>query len=131
MPVNKPDELDRMYADAFNKKDLNLLVSLYEEEAVHIVPLAHRPVKGKAAIREALEHSLRVRGTMTLETTYCYQNEEIALLRSKWRMAGTAPDGRAVEMDGVSSEVARRQGDGNWLYVIDHPLGADPKEHAR
>jgi ketosteroid isomerase-like protein len=131
MPVTNPKDLDRVYAEAFNAKDLEGLLSLYEAEAIHVGPLSHQPVQGKAAIREALEHSLAVRGTMTLETTYCYQAGDVALLRSHWRVAGTAPDGRPVEIEGSSSEVARRQANGGWLYVIDHPLGADPKEHAR
>jgi ketosteroid isomerase-like protein len=131
MPVSNPQDLDRAYADAFNAKNLDALLALYEENAIHVGPLSHEPVKGKAAIRDALEHSLRVRGSMSLQTTYCYQNGEIALLRSNWAVTGTAPDGRPVELHGVSSEVARLQPDGSWLYVIDHPLGADPKEHAR
>jgi hypothetical protein len=27
-------------------------------------------------------------------------------------------------MEGESAEVARRQPDGRWLYVVDHPMGA-------
>jgi ketosteroid isomerase-like protein len=131
MPVTNPQDLDRAYAEAFNAHNLDALLALYEEHAIHVGPLSHEPVKGKAAIRDALEHSLRVRGSMTLETTYCYQSDDIALLRSKWRVAGKAPDGRPVEIAGISSDVARRQKDGSWLFVIDHPLGADPKEHSR
>ena len=131
MAVTDPRELDRAYAAAFNAHDLEALLALYEEGAIHVGPLSHEPVQGRAAIREALEHSLRVRGQMTLETTYCYQNGDLALLRSHWRVAGQAPDGRPVEMEGSSSEVARRQASGEWRYAIDHPLGADPKEHAR
>jgi ketosteroid isomerase-like protein len=29
-----------------------------------------------------------------------------------------------VRMDGVTSDVLRRQADGRWLFVIDNPWGA-------
>ncbi len=131
MPVTKPDDLDRVYAEAFNAKDLERLLALYEPDAVRVEALSHQQERGREAIREGLEHSLRVRGEMSLQTIFCYEAGDIALLRAKWRVAGTAPDGRPVQLEGVSVEVARRQPNGEWLYVIDHPLGADPKEHPR
>jgi ketosteroid isomerase-like protein len=32
----------------------------------------------------------------------------------------------AVDVQGASAEVIRRQPDGTWRYVIDHPFGAAP-----
>lgn len=37
---------------------------------------------------------------------------------------GTDGDGNAVDLRGVTSELLRRQADGSWKYVIDHPFGA-------
>jgi ketosteroid isomerase-like protein len=50
---------------------------------------------------------------------------DVALLRSKWSLAGTGPDGKPVAMSGNGTEVVRRQADGTWLFVIDNPAGAD------
>jgi ketosteroid isomerase-like protein len=36
---------------------------------------------------------------------------------------GTGPDGKPVKIEGQSAEVARRQPDGTWLFVIDNPHG--------
>ena len=42
---------------------------------------------------------------------------------SKWVLEGTGPDGKPIKMEGQSAEVARRQPDGTWLFVIDNPFG--------
>lgn len=33
-------------------------------------------------------------------------------------------DGKPLSMSGKTSEVLRRQPDGRWLYIIDHPADA-------
>jgi len=48
---------------------------------------------------------------------------DIALTTSKWVLEGTGPDGKPMKMEGQSAEVARRQPDGTWLFVIDNPYG--------
>jgi ketosteroid isomerase-like protein len=48
---------------------------------------------------------------------------DIAFTTSKWVLEGTGPDGKPVKMEGQSAEVARRQPDGTWLFVIDNPYG--------
>ena len=36
---------------------------------------------------------------------------------------GTMPDGSPAELGATTAEVARRQADGTWLYVIDNAWG--------
>jgi ketosteroid isomerase-like protein len=43
---------------------------------------------------------------------------------AKWTLNGTSPEGGPVEIAGQTSDVLRRQSDGNWLIVIDNPFGA-------
>jgi ketosteroid isomerase-like protein len=43
---------------------------------------------------------------------------------NRWTLAGTRPDGAAIEMKGVSADVLRRRADGSWGIVIDDPWGA-------
>ncbi len=38
---------------------------------------------------------------------------------------GTGADGAPLNMKGKSIEVASRRPSGEWLFVIDHPFGAD------
>ena len=51
---------------------------------------------------------------------------DLALLRSAWTITGTDSSGRPFEPTEHSSvEIVRREPDGAWPYVIDHPFGAD------
>lgn len=47
----------------------------------------------------------------------------VALHLAPWTMTGTLPDGTPVSQTGLSVAVMRRQPDGAWRMVIDHPYG--------
>jgi ketosteroid isomerase-like protein len=121
----RPQDIQRHFAEAMNSGKIEAVVALYEPEATLVVPPAGPPVTGHAAIREALESVLALKGKMVLDTTYCIQSGDVALLRGKWHLTGKGPDGEPIIMEGESAEVARRQPDGRWLYIVDHPRGAD------
>ena len=120
----KPDDIQRHFAEAVNSGDIDAVLALYEPGATLVIPPSGPPVTGLSAIREALERVLALKRKMVLDTTYCIQAGDVALLRGKWSLTDTGPLGESVTMEGESAEVARRQPDGRWLYVIDHPLGA-------
>ena len=50
---------------------------------------------------------------------------DLALMHTPWTM--TMPDGSSPA--GTTAEVARRQADGSWKYVIDNPDGSAPLSH--
>jgi ketosteroid isomerase-like protein len=62
---------------------------------------------------------------MTMSTSYVVRTGDLALLRGEWRLSATEPKGKEIELKGKNIEVARRQQDGGWLFVIDHPFGTD------
>jgi ketosteroid isomerase-like protein len=123
MAENKPEELHQLFAEYFNAGNLDSLLSLYEEEAI-LAANPDRVVAGQEAIRTALEGILALKGRMELKTRWVMRSGDIALLSSEWHLQGTDAEGKVVEMDSRSVEVARRQEDGRWLYVADHPFGA-------
>jgi ketosteroid isomerase-like protein len=65
-----------------------------------------------------------LKGQVELRTKHVVQHGDIALLRAAW-LNGTRPDGKSVEMTHGSAEIVRRQPDGSWRYIIDHPFGSD------
>ena len=87
------------------------------------MPAPDQAVSGHAAIGEALKQFQSV-GKMTAETRYCVESGEVALASATWRIDGTGPDGKPVEVQGTSADLLRRQNDGRWLLVVDHPFGA-------
>ena len=54
-----------------------------------------------------------------------FQAGDIALLFSDWTLSASDPDGNAIEMDGRTAGVVRRQPDGSWLFAIDNPYGTE------
>lgn len=117
---SQPEELHRQFIEAYNAGDLLALLALYEPEARLALQSGELRI-GHDAIRGVLQWFLGMRGTFKLETVSVVEAGEIALLRGNWRLNGTGPDGSPVEMQGNSAEVARRQRDGRWLFVIDQP----------
>lgn len=87
------------------------------------MPEPGRVVSGTKAVREALGGFLAMKPRMTLDVKKLAETAGSALTTSKWVPEGTGPDGKPLRTQGQSAEVARRQPDGTWLFVIDNPFG--------
>jgi uncharacterized protein (TIGR02246 family) len=125
MPARTPEDAHRLFADAFNAGDVEALLALYEPNAA-LCNGAGQPMAGLEAIRQAFEAFLSTKPRIKLETKYAIRVGDLALLRSQWEMTGMDPGGQPLQPSRHSStEVVRRQPDGTWRYVIDHPFGAD------
>ena len=124
MPIAKPEDAHRLFADAFNAGKLEALVALYEPEA-HLISQQDQVQVGHDAIRNTLKEFLALRGKIDMDTLYGFEAGDTALLRSHWSVVGTGPDGKVLEMQGNGVEVLRRQSDGTWRFIIDHPFGAE------
>lgn len=124
MPAHTPEEVHRLWAEAFSAHDLEAVLALYEPDAT-LIPQPGQIVTGSEAIREALSGMLALEPKFDLEFKKSFQADDIALLFSDWTLSGTDPDGNAIEMAGRTSDVARRQPDESWLIVIDDPYGSE------
>ena len=124
MPARKPDEVHPLFVKTMNAGDLDGLVALYEPTAM-LVPQPGQVATGAASIRQALQGFLAMKPKIRIETKFVFPSGDVALLRGKWSIDATGPDGKPTQMAGNSTEVIRRQPDGSWLFVIDHPFGAD------
>lgn len=82
------------------------------------------PQVGTEKLGDSFRTIIGMKGKMSIDTVYAIEADGIALLRGAWSMEGLTPVGKPVTMNGQSIEVAGRQADGSWLFVIDHPFGA-------
>ena len=48
---------------------------------------------------------------------------DLAYLSNTWTLEAKDADGNPTSMGATTAEVARRQDDGRWLYVIDNAWG--------
>jgi ketosteroid isomerase-like protein len=103
----RPEDLGRFFVGRANAGDLEGLVALYEPDAVLSVP-GGAAVTGTDAIRQALRRFLAGSPKVSGESQPALRFGELALTSTRF-------DG------GATAEVARRQPDGTWLWVIDQP----------
>jgi uncharacterized protein (TIGR02246 family) len=126
MAALKPEDCDLLIFEAIKNKDLEAAVAVYEPNARFVLD-SGEVITGQSAIREAL------RGWMELEDaifttelkTFLNADEDLALLRGSWSAIAKGPGGKPTTISGKNVEVVRRQPDGTWRFVIDHPRGAD------
>ena len=117
--VQSPEQLHRVFQEAFNRHDLESIVALYEPGAV--LASVNGPVQGTDAIREQYRGALARHASIDLQTLGVNLAGNLAMLHGKWILHETGPDGRQVRREGRNTETARQQPDGRWLFVIDNP----------
>jgi ketosteroid isomerase-like protein len=78
---------------------------------------------GLAAVREVTQGLLALRPRFDLRVDRVLQSGDVAPLLSPWTMAGTAADGTPLTLPGTTTDVVRRQRDGNWRFAVDNPTG--------
>jgi ketosteroid isomerase-like protein len=114
----EPGDLHREVEGAFNAGDVAGLMALYEPDAVMVGPDGS-PIEGQEAIGALWSSMMVPGGHLSLRTVYAVEWGDTALLRNNWTFTA-----EGVELGSSTAEVARRQPDGNWRYVIDNPFGA-------
>ncbi len=108
-PAAQPNDLGRFFVARFNAGDVDGLVALYEPDATLAFP-SGQIIVGSQAIREVYEELLADKPTIAAgEQQPALFNGDVALTSTR------------LGSSGATAEVARRQSDGNWLWVIDQP----------
>ena len=107
MPACRPEDVHRRLAEAVNAGDLEALAALYP---------AHG---GATPSHDGLRDLLALKPRISVETRSVVRSGKVALLGSRWRLAGTTPEGQAIALSGQGAEVVRRQADGTWRYVVE------------
>jgi ketosteroid isomerase-like protein len=123
MQAMEPSELYELFSSYFSAGAIDLLLTLYEDNAV-MLPAPGQRAKGKAEIREVLQGFLALNGIFNIDEPVVAQTGEVALLMSKWTLKGSSNDGEPVEIEGRTSDVVRQQPDDSWLFAVDNPFGS-------
>ena len=103
----RPEDLDRLFLERANAGDVDGVVDLYEPGAVLVVPPGRLAV-GTEAIREVYAGLLAARPRFTGVIRPAVCAGDIALTST-------------VRTGNATVEVARRQPDGSWRWLIDQP----------
>ncbi|MGH8973821.1 MAG: YybH family protein [Acidimicrobiia bacterium] len=120
MAARTPEEIDPIWAEAFNAGDADAVLALYEPGAAFVIPTGE-VISGLEAIGQTLNGFLAMKPRIDLQTKKVLVSGDTALVFSAWTLSATADDGSAVEMAGNAAIVVRQQSDGTWRLVIDDP----------
>jgi ketosteroid isomerase-like protein len=123
MLTGNPEKTVKEFFRLFSQGDVEAVMAMYEPRAI-LVAQPGQVAEGAAGLRAALNGFLSLKPTLTMGNFRLVVAGDLALSIVKWTLQGTGPDGQAVHMEGTTSDVLRRQGDGTWLFVIDNPWGA-------
>jgi uncharacterized protein (TIGR02246 family) len=120
MAASEPKDLHELFKKYWNSKDLDGMVSLYEDDA--ILAAQGGVAQGLAAIRAQYETFF----TMGAEIDFVgegvsYELGDLALTHGHWKMTA----GGETVAEAKTAEVARRGPDGTWRYILDNPVGGD------
>jgi ketosteroid isomerase-like protein len=124
LKATTPAEAHRFWGEAFNSRDVDTLLSLYEDGAAMLGDPGGSLAQGREGVREVLEGFLSFGATFTLERTKVLENGDLAIVYSRWRLSGGAdPEGKPVDITGETTDVVRQDGEGAWRFAIDNPWG--------
>jgi uncharacterized protein (TIGR02246 family) len=102
MPAHTPEEVQRLFDEAFGSHDLEAVLALYEPDAT-LIPQPGEVVTGTEAIREALSQILAMEPKFDLQFKKAFQAGDIALLFSDWTLSASDPDGNAIAPAGATA----------------------------
>lgn len=118
MAADSAQDLILLFSDRFAAGDIDGLLELYENDAVF--PNHHTTARGPEQIRAVLQGYIDSGAKLEFDGQVAFECGDLALVQNGWKLTTVAGD----EVTGTTVEVARRQPDGLWKYVIDSPDGA-------
>jgi uncharacterized protein (TIGR02246 family) len=110
--------------DAFNRGDVDTLLSFYAKDAV-VAFEPSRKVTGHEALRSVFEHLLKLAPQARNLKAEVIESGALALYMSLWCLATPGVDGGETTRIGVATTVLRREEDGVWRVVLDNPWGPE------
>ncbi len=132
MFAQQPEDLHRLFVACVNAHDIDALLALYEQDST-VADLEGHSLQGTDNLRAFLLGFLSIVKHINGGTRKVVVSGNVALLSSTWHAVLVAHDGGTTTVTGISAEVARRQSDGTWRFLIDDPqfVNASPLSEAQ
>lgn len=120
MYAQRPEELHQLFVACVNEHNIDALLALYEQNST-VADLEGHPLQGIDKLRTFMLGFLAIVKQIDGETRKVLVSGDIALLSSTYHAVLAAQDGETTSITGTSAEVARRQPDGTWRFLLDDP----------
>jgi ketosteroid isomerase-like protein len=115
MPARSPEEICQLFKEYMAQGDVDALLSIYDREAVFLNQSGEIKV-GRQGLREELAPLAAARAAFDFRVKQVIQSGDIALMHTEWKVSAPEP------MSVYAIEVARRQPDGSWCWLIGDPF---------
>jgi uncharacterized protein (TIGR02246 family) len=114
MPAMSPEDICRIFQRAMAEGDVDAALSVYDPEAV-FVNKQGEVTKGRRGLRQELAPLAAMKARFDFTIKRIIETGDIALMHTEWTVSGPQP------MRVHAIEVARRQADGTWCWLIGDP----------
>ena len=114
MPAKRPEEICRLFQQYMAEGDIDSVLSVYDPEAVFLNQSGE--VKTGEALRQELAPLSAMKAIFEFNIKQVVQSGNIALMHTEWKVS--SPQQMLV----YAIEVARRQPDGTWRWLIGDPF---------
>ena len=115
MPAKTPEEICELFQRFMAEGDLDGVLSVYDAEAVFLKE-SRETTQGRVELRQALASLAEAKTRFEFDVKQIVETDGIALMHTRWRASGPRP------MTQHAIEVARRQTDGTWRWLIGDPF---------
>jgi uncharacterized protein (TIGR02246 family) len=115
MPATNPEEICRLFQQYMAEGDLESALSVYDPDAVFLNQ-SRDVSKGREGLRQELAPLAAMKVRFDFKVKQVIETGDIALMHTEWTVSGPEP------MKVYAIEVARRQQDGNWCWLIGDPF---------
>jgi ketosteroid isomerase-like protein len=115
MAAQTPEEISDLFMRYMSEGNLDAVVDLYDEN-VAFAAQGGKIARGRDAVREELRGFAEARTPFTFDVKRVVQANDTALIHNLYTIESSPP------MSGYAIEVARRQPDGTWRWLIGDPF---------
>ena len=115
MLAKSPEEICRLFQQYMAEGDLDSVLSVYDPEAVFLNQ-SGEVKQGRDGLRQELAPFAAMKAIFAFNIKHVIQSGDIALMHTEWQVSAPQP------MSVYAIEVARRQSDGTWRWLIGDPF---------
>ena len=115
MSAKSPEEICRLFQHYMAEGDIDSVLSVYDPEAVFLNQ-SGEVKKGEAGLRQELAPFAARKAVFNFDIKQAIQSADIALMHTEWKVSSPQ------QMSVYAIEVARRQPDGTWRWLIGDPF---------
>ncbi len=114
MPAQSPEEICQLFKQYMAEGDVDALLTLYDPEAAFLNQ--SDDIRDREGLRQELAPLAAATAVFDYKIKRVIQAGDIALMHTLWKVSAPQP------MSTYAIEVARRQPDGTWRWLIGDPF---------